>query len=155
MGTGVYCLTILSAKSVTELCPTSLQLGLYYAEMNDVARATESLSKALVIDPDNVAATVHLAQLYLLPGSCDTWMSPSTVHSEISKATGPEMVAGFLDSFTRRAVGWDVPEAWYFLAKATGLQGRKERQRECLAEALRLEEGRPVRCLKVALPTSL
>ena len=123
--------------------------------MNDAAHAIESLSKALVIDPDNVAATIHLAQLYLLPGSCDVSMSQSPANCETTKASGPEMVAGMLDSFTRRAVGWDVPEAWYFMAKATGLQGRKERQRECLAEALRLEEGRPVRNLKVALPCCL
>jgi predicted Zn-dependent protease len=65
------------------------------------------------------------------------------------------MAAGTLESFTRRAVGWNVPEAWYFLAKATGLQGRRERQRECLAEALRLEEGRPIRSLAVAFPPCL
>jgi predicted Zn-dependent protease len=120
--------------------------------MDDIAHATESLSKALVIDQDNVAATIHLAQLYLLPGACDLSASRSPADC---KAAGAETVAGMLDGFTRRAVGWDVPEAWYFLGKATGLQGRKERQRECLAEALRLEEGRPVRSLKVALPCCL
>lgn len=65
------------------------------------------------------------------------------------------MSIGTLESFTRRSVGFDVPEAWYLLGKASGMQGRKERQRECLKEALRFDEGRPVRSLRVALPACL
>jgi len=65
------------------------------------------------------------------------------------------MATGLLEDATRRTIGFDVPEAWYFLAQAVGLQGRKEKQRECLIEALRLEEGRTVRGLKDALPVCL
>lgn len=41
--------------------------------------------------------------------------------------------------------GWDVAEAWYLLSKAYGLQGRKERERNCLMFALGLSEVRGVR----------
>ena len=41
--------------------------------------------------------------------------------------------------------GWDVPEAWYFLAKAYKMQGRSEMERECLSTALKLSETTRVR----------
>lgn len=44
-----------------------------------------------------------------------------------------------------RGAGWDVPEAWYFLAKAYNIQGRKDRERDSLKFALELSEKRGVR----------
>lgn len=55
-----------------------------------------------------------------------------------------DLAAGLLSHLTQ-GKGWDVPEAWYFLAKAYGMQGRKERETEALETALRLSEGRGVR----------
>ena len=42
-------------------------------------------------------------------------------------------------------MGWDVPEAWYFLAKMYAFQGRQDRERECLCFALTLSDNRPLR----------
>ena len=55
-----------------------------------------------------------------------------------------DLAAGLLSDLTR-GPAWDVPEAWYFLAKAYGLQGRKDRQRQCLKRALELSEKRTIR----------
>ena len=48
-------------------------------------------------------------------------------------------------SYSVKGAAWDVPEAWYFLAKAYGLQGRKDKEREALALALSLSERRCIR----------
>jgi hypothetical protein len=50
-----------------------------------------------------------------------------------------------------RGPGWDVPEAWYFLAKAYGMQDRKDKEQECLNVALKLSEKRGVRDVYSAL----
>jgi tetratricopeptide (TPR) repeat protein len=134
--------------------------------MGETDQATESLSKALILDPDSVSATIHLARLFLAP--VDEKHPPRPIaddadlddNSEISETDsalreGIDITVGMLDSLVRRSLGWNVPEAWYFLGKASGLQGRKEKQRECLREALRLDEGRPVRSHDVALPRCL
>ncbi|KAJ3560060.1 hypothetical protein NP233_g11081 [Leucocoprinus birnbaumii] len=55
-----------------------------------------------------------------------------------------DLAAGLLSHLTQ-GKGWDVPEAWYFLAKAYGVQGRKEKEVEALRLALQLTEGRGVR----------
>lgn len=65
-----------------------------------------------------------------------------------------DLAAGMLSSFTK-GPGWDVPEAWYLLAKAVSLQGRKERERECLTYALSLVEGKPIRSVGIALSYAL
>ena len=44
-----------------------------------------------------------------------------------------------------------MPEAWYYLAKAYGLQGRKEKEKEILKLALELSERRGVRDIGSAL----
>lgn len=61
-----------------------------------------------------------------------------------------DLAAGFLSDLTR-GVGWDVAEAWYFLAKLYRLQGRKDRERECLSFALKLSEARSARDIGVAV----
>ncbi|KAJ1303827.1 hypothetical protein OPQ81_008249 [Rhizoctonia solani] len=109
-----------------------VQFGLY---LGAGERAIESLHKALVIEPEHVAAIVHLAQLYLNEG-------------------GVDMAVGMLNQTTQGA-GWDAAEAWYLLGRACGMQGRRERQRVCLAHALRLEESKPVRSVRGVLPRCL
>lgn len=141
--------------------------------MGETEQAAESFHKALILDPDNVPATIHLAHLFLSPVTEQdlAQLAKIAAESDVDAAEKAEdddaseslttlkeaidMTVGMLESFTRRTVGYNVPETWYFLGKATGMQGRKERQRECLREALRLDEGRPVRCLGAALPHCL
>jgi hypothetical protein len=95
---------------------------------------------------------VHLAQQYLNPAIGQT----TAIASEESESRkgAVDLAAGMLSSFTK-GPGWDVPEAWYLLAKAVALQGRRERERECLTYALGLVEGKPIRDIRVALDCAL
>lgn len=113
-----------------------MQLGLYYMALGNDTLAADSFRKALFIDVDDVAATVHLCRLYL---------SPKT-----PEADKVDLAAGLLDQLTR-GPGWDSAEAWYYLARAYSLQQRKERARECLAFALALSERRGIRDLGTAV----
>jgi cytochrome c-type biogenesis protein CcmH/NrfG len=128
------------------------QLGLYYVALGHEHHAIDAFHKALFIAPDDVAATVHLCRLYLASAT-----KPGTSHSNSSIGSGTErdakvgtsmegvdMAAGLLAPLTR-GPGWDVPEAWYFLGKAYGMQGRTDQARECLSHALVLSERRGVR----------
>lgn len=129
-----------------------------------------------MLDLNNISATLHLARVYLDPhippvaATLSSSIPPTVIPHDESEAevfpglqSGTEkrdasdidMAAGLLEDAARRTIGFDVPEVWYFLAQAVGLQGRKEKQRACLIEALRLEEGRSVRALKSALPVCL
>ncbi|KAL4247865.1 hypothetical protein ABKN59_007479 [Abortiporus biennis] len=120
-----------------------VQLGLYYTALSNQRRAIESFQKALFISPNDISATVHLCRLYLTP------LSEATASSSTAREIHPDtdhvdLAAGLLSDLTQGA-GWDVPEAWYFLAKAYKLQGRRDRERECLSFALALSETRGVR----------
>lgn len=55
-----------------------------------------------------------------------------------------DLAAGML-SHAVDGPAWDVPEAWYFLAKAYKLQGREDKEIEALTLALSLSEGRSIR----------
>ncbi|KAF7329082.1 hypothetical protein MKEN_00168700 [Mycena kentingensis (nom. inval.)] len=113
-----------------------VQLGLYHLALGQTQAAVDALQKALFINPDDVPASVHLARIYLTPapGEEEDGVEPSTV----------DLVAGML-AHLARGPGWDVPEVWFFLAKAYRLQERKDRERECLSLALQLSERRGVR----------
>lgn len=78
---------------------------------------------------------IHLSHIYL------TSQSPS-LRSPTYGAV--DLATGMLESLTH-GTGWDIPEAWYLLAKAYGMQGRKGRERECLTYALSLSEVRGIR----------
>ncbi|KAJ7074707.1 hypothetical protein C8F01DRAFT_1101566 [Mycena amicta] len=119
-----------------------VQLGLYHLALGHRQHAIDALQKALFVNPDDVAASVHLCRVYLTPAEDlgDGLIEPSTV----------DLVAGML-SHLSRGPGWDVPEVWYFLAKAYRLQERKDRERECLSLALTLSERRGVRELASAV----
>lgn len=110
------------------------KLGLYYTALERNREALEAFQKALFIAPDDVAASVHLCRTHL-----NTKSSADKVASD-----KVDMVAGLLGHVTR-GPGWDVPEAWYYLAKAYGLQGRKDKERESLVMALSLSDRRSIR----------
>ncbi|KAJ3970420.1 hypothetical protein EV361DRAFT_283689 [Lentinula raphanica] len=122
-----------------------VQLGLYYVALGRSMAAIEAFQKALFISSDDVGASVHLARAYLFPDE--------SFHKKYKEEAIPEnidLAAGLLSHLTQGAA-WDISEAWYFLAKAYGLQGRKERERDCLILALKLSENRGVRDLNAAL----
>ncbi|KAF9267127.1 hypothetical protein L218DRAFT_720524 [Marasmius fiardii PR-910] len=120
-----------------------VQLGLYHLAAGQKQHAMDSLQKALFICPDDVAASVHLSRIYLLP-------TEVTKHSEEAVPDNVDLVVGLLSHLTQ-GPGWDVPEAWYFLAKAYGMQGRRDRERECLDLALNLSEKRGIRDINASL----
>ncbi|KAF8152244.1 hypothetical protein B0H34DRAFT_724464 [Crassisporium funariophilum] len=149
-----------------------VQLGLYYVALGLHQHAVDTFQKALFIAPDDVAATVHLSRLYLDPeinaklhpapksitvsNSTTTTTSPSQFsisgeeEEEASLLIDVDLAAGML-AYLTKGKGWDVPEAWYYLAKAYGMQGRKEKERETLKLALGLSERRGVRDVGWAL----
>ncbi|KAI0694071.1 hypothetical protein BC835DRAFT_1487974 [Cytidiella melzeri] len=122
-----------------------VQLGLYHSAMSDNYRAAEAFRKALFIRPNHVFATVYLCQIYLTPET-----SSAVQKKERMDERNVDIAAGLLADLTRGG-GWDVPEAWYYLAKAYKLQGRRDRERECLNFALTLSETRGVRDVTAAI----
>ena len=117
------------------------KLGLYFQARGEDEKAIESFNKALFIAQDSVSATIHLSRLYLSSSS------PRICSGDLGAVV---LAMGMLEALTRGA-GWDVAEAWYLLAKGYGIQGRKERQRECLVFALSLAEVRGARDLRDAV----
>ncbi|KAG5643985.1 hypothetical protein DXG03_009275 [Asterophora parasitica] len=122
-----------------------VQLGLYYIALNQKQHAMDTLQKALFVNPDDVSASVHLARLFLNLYEVGTEKAPPNPTS-----ANVDLAAGMLAHLTR-GNGWAVPEAWYYLAKAYGLQGRKSRERECLDFALALSDSRGIRELGTAI----
>ncbi|KAH9026859.1 hypothetical protein EDB85DRAFT_2148953 [Lactarius pseudohatsudake] len=110
-----------------------IQLGLYHTALGNQDRAVQAFNKALFIFPDSIPATVHLSHSYLTLAKEGT-----------SDVDNIDLVAGMLSDLTQ-GPGWDVPEAWYFLGKAHGMRGMRDRERECLGFALNLADGRPLR----------
>ena len=77
-------------------------------------------------------------------------MSQAEKSKDIGTAENVDLAAGLLEDLTH-GPGWDMSEAWYFLAKAYMLQGRRDRERECLSYALSLAETRGVREVTTAV----
>ncbi|KAG8215730.1 hypothetical protein J3R82DRAFT_7623 [Butyriboletus roseoflavus] len=119
-----------------------VQFGLYHHVLNHDQQAIESFQKALFMSPDHVSAAVHMCRIYLSPRS-PSRSSESGVDPDPDKV---DMSAGLL-GYMSRGPGWDVPEVWYFLSKAYGLRGQKDKQLECLTTALSLSENRCIRDL--------
>jgi hypothetical protein len=61
-----------------------------------------------------------------------------------------DLAAGML-SHAVEGAAWDVSEAWYFLAKAYALQGRKDKEWKALTLALSLSERRSIRDIGLAV----
>ncbi|TBU45371.1 hypothetical protein BD309DRAFT_890639 [Dichomitus squalens] len=124
-----------------------VQLGLYHLALGDDRRALECFQKALFISPNDVSATIHLCRIYLASAQNCT---KSKERLEAADRDNVDLAVGMLSELTKGAA-WDVPEAWYFLAKMYALQGRKDRERECLCFALTLSENRPLRDIGTAV----
>uniref|UniRef100_D8Q7D9 Uncharacterized protein n=1 Tax=Schizophyllum commune (strain H4-8 / FGSC 9210) TaxID=578458 RepID=D8Q7D9_SCHCM len=132
-----------------------VQLGLYYIALGRTRAAIEALQKALFISPDDVPASIHLCRLYLAEGGSHDAVSEGGPHTQDSvdphhHHDTVDLAAGILTRLSKTA-GWDVPEVWFYLARAAGYQGQKARQRECLSKALRLSEKRGVREIGAAI----
>lgn len=123
------------------------QLGLYYTALGHHRDAIDAFQKALFIVPDDVSATVHLCRLYLTPSK----QKEAAIQIDSNNI---DLAAGML-SHSVKGPAWDIPEAWYFLAKAHGLQGRKDKEREALTTALALSERRTVRDIGLAIGWAL
>ncbi|KAH9944625.1 hypothetical protein B0H21DRAFT_746395 [Amylocystis lapponica] len=113
-----------------------VQLGLYYMVLNDEPRALEAFRKALFIAPEHISATIHLCRLYLSSSTAPN----SEAKTVQSRRANVDLAVGLLSDLTRGA-GWDE----------YGLQGRKDRERECLSFALTLTEARAVRDIGTAV----
>jgi tetratricopeptide (TPR) repeat protein len=123
----------------------SIKLGLYHHALGDEQKALQALHKALSIEPEYVSAIIHICKIYLSPPCTDVEeLDPDRV----------ELAAGLLSDLTN-GDGWDVPEAWYYLAKAAKMQGRIEKERECLIYAFGLAEVTRVREISDAVGWSL
>ncbi|KIY44641.1 hypothetical protein FISHEDRAFT_50937 [Fistulina hepatica ATCC 64428] len=120
-----------------------VQLGLYYLALDKVPHAIDALQKALFVAPDDVEASIHLCRIYLDDKTLN--LTENTVTSD-----NVDLAAGILSRLTK-APAWDVPEAWFFLARAYTLQGRKDRAQECLKLALTLAKHRGVREISKAI----
>jgi tetratricopeptide (TPR) repeat protein len=125
-----------------------VQLGLYYTALGHDRQAIDAFHKALFISPDDVSATVHLCRVYLSPSRTSNSSLADT--AEAIDPDNVDLAAGML-SHAVDGAAWDVPEAWYFLAKAYRLQGRKYKEREALTLALSLSERRCVRDVGLAI----
>ena len=113
--------------------------------MNDNYRAAESFRKALFIRPNDVAATIYLCRIYLTSEAGSN--RDEEKHTDDQKV---DLAASLLSELTH-GPGWDVPEAWYYLAKAYKLQGRSDRERDCLNFALSLSQNRGIRDITAAV----
>lgn len=139
-------------------------MGLYYVTLHHYQHAVDTFQKALFISSDDVAATVYLSKLYLDPearaklrqASNATTSSSACSIAPTAPETAPivnsdvDLAAGIL-AYLTKGRGWDVPEAWYYLAKAYGMQGQKQKERETLRHALELSKTRGVRDIGLAL----
>ena len=136
---------LLSDGGIDELIRMMQKLGLYYVTLGEDHRAIDAFQKALFIHQNDVPATTYLCRIYLSQAELASDADPDGKGTiPATNAEDVDLAAGLLEDLTR-GPGWDVPEAWYFLAKAYKLQGRRDRERECLSFALSLSETRGVR----------
>ncbi|KAH9810668.1 hypothetical protein DFH28DRAFT_1097918 [Melampsora americana] len=112
-----------------------VQYALYKLSISDLNNAIESLSKALSFSDDHISAIVHISRILKEEGSL-------------------EVSEGLLETLTITN-GWDVPEAWFLLSEIYSMTDRKKRSRDCLVYALDLEQSKPIRPLRFALPRCL
>lgn len=110
---------------------------MYYLAISEQEWAVICLQKALSFPDsgDNVVARVHLASIFINDGSV-------------------ELAEGILRHVTETK-GWDIVEAWHLLGRCYAMGEENEKARDVLEWALKLEDTRPIRDLKVALPRCL
>lgn len=106
---------------------------MYHVALDHTQDALQSFAKALLLGPEYPQAVVRLAEVYL-------------------KTKQADLAHGLVNSLTQGR-GWDVAEAWFFLAKTCEAQGdRSDRVKECLLFALQLEKCRTCRPLNEVCP---
>jgi tetratricopeptide (TPR) repeat protein len=146
-----------------------VQLSLYFASSQQTRLAVESLYKALACSAGDVAASVHLARMFLADpelkpkreGADDVAATPgpkgqyestaeATLSARAQDLSSVSLAEGLLTTTTKGA-GWDSSEAWLFLGQAVQRSERKQRARECFEYALQLENTKPIRPLAAAL----
>lgn len=155
-----------------------VQLSLYFASNSSNRLAVDSLYKALACSAGDVAASVHLARLFLadpeLKPKSMTVSPPASAASATATSTNSvtaqkfestaeatlspkaqdlssvSLAEGLLTTTTKGA-GWDSSEAWLFLGQAVQRSQRAQRARECFEYALQLENTKAIRPLSLAL----
>lgn len=115
--------------------------------------SAEFFDAALFVDVNHPLATVGLTNI-LLDISIDSTPSTPTAKQgalvTIQKSEGDTLTArnramGLLQQLTSSPRGWDVPEAWFALAKSYELAGESERAKSALWKCVTLEDSRGVR----------
>jgi len=115
--------------------------------------SAEYFDEALFVDVNHPLATVGLTNI-LLDISIDS--NPSTPTAKLGtlvttlKSEGDTLSArnramGLLQQLTNSPRGWDLPEAWFALAKSYELAGELERAKSALWKCITLEDCRGVR----------
>ncbi|KAI9619450.1 hypothetical protein H4Q26_014212 [Puccinia striiformis f. sp. tritici PST-130] len=112
-----------------------VQYALYCLSISDLNQAIDSLTKALGFDDQHISAIIHLARIFKEQGSI-------------------ELAEGLLDVLTQ-TVAWDIPEAWYLLAEIYLSTQRLKHGKDSLIFSLGLEETKPIRPLRICLPSCL
>ncbi|BGP13020.1 hypothetical protein JCM10213v2_000939 [Rhodosporidiobolus nylandii] len=150
------------------------QLALIHLSLSDLPAAKAAVSKALSFSPTHLPSLILLSRLHLTqpptsssaislagaappppPSHLTSSIPPSASPSEAWKSLQLPLAEATLTTLTQRAEGCDAPEAWFELSRCFQLTGRKEKERECLVKALALEETRPARSLRDAVPAVL
>ncbi|RPB04198.1 hypothetical protein L873DRAFT_1667629, partial [Choiromyces venosus 120613-1] len=114
--------------------------------------SAEFFDAALFVDLNHPLATVGLTNI-LLDISIDSNASTPTANDTLVTAQESEddtLIArnramGLLQQLTNSPRGWDVPEAWFALAKAYELAGEIERSKSALWKCVALEDCRGIR----------
>jgi tetratricopeptide (TPR) repeat protein len=116
--------------------PSELQLALYHVAHSDRPLAFTCLQKATTFTKSlsHVGAQVHLARLLIFDGSAD--------------------IAEAVLRHVTETQGWNVAEAWYLLGRCYEA-AQPTKAKECLEWALKLEQTKPLRDPRKALPGCL
>lgn len=105
----------------------NIKFALYWISNGDNEQARTSIQKCLSFSIEHIPAIIIQARLYINA-------SPTKI----------PFAEGMLSTLTQTH-GWNVPEAWFELSRCYKSAGRTEKERECLVEALKLENSRSIR----------
>ncbi|KIY66738.1 hypothetical protein CYLTODRAFT_423141 [Cylindrobasidium torrendii FP15055 ss-10] len=132
-----------------------VQLGLYHHARSAPILAADAFKKALVINSDDVAATVWLSRVWIEDAEKRKDSATPKAYSNAPDVDGlmeertseaqdlADLAVGQLEALVHER-GWDSPEAWWLLARAYRLQSvtREKQARGALAKALELTQRR-------------
>jgi predicted Zn-dependent protease len=117
--------------------------------------AAELFDAALFAEVNHPLATVGLTNILLNTSTLSTNDNESTLASSISEddaLIARNRALGLLQQLTSSAQGWDVPGAWFALARAYELGGEMERAKAALWKCVSLEDRRGIRGWKCVRP---